>query len=139
MVCQPGHLNIDVSCEHDEFAKKDLYMPLKMGSSQKTVSSNISELMQSGRPQKQSIAIALSKKRESERRRKMWRGGEVNEDEEIPHDENDWEPLTESKVELMPKGMQVEMKDFKEQMFSRGGMVEEKKDFAGAIKNRRSW
>ena len=36
-------------------------MPLKSGKSSKTISKNISELMRSGRPQKQAIAIAMSK------------------------------------------------------------------------------
>jgi hypothetical protein len=36
-------------------------MPLKTGSSQKTVSSNIRTEMKAGRPQKQAIAIALAK------------------------------------------------------------------------------
>lgn len=40
-------------------------MPLKRGSSKATVSKNIKELMQSGRPQKQAVAIALSEARRS--------------------------------------------------------------------------
>jgi hypothetical protein len=35
-------------------------MPLKRGSSQATVSANVKELIHSGRPQKQAVAIALS-------------------------------------------------------------------------------
>jgi hypothetical protein len=36
-------------------------MPLKKGKSKKAVSANISELVHSGRPQKQAIAIAMSR------------------------------------------------------------------------------
>lgn len=36
-------------------------MPLKAGKSDRVVSANISELVHSGRPQKQAVAIAMSK------------------------------------------------------------------------------
>ena len=40
-------------------------MPLKKGKSQKVVSTNIRELVNSGRPQKQVVAIALDTARRS--------------------------------------------------------------------------
>jgi hypothetical protein len=45
-------------------------MPLKKGRSDKVVSSNISELRHSGKPEKQSIAIALSEAGRSNKKKK---------------------------------------------------------------------
>jgi hypothetical protein len=43
-------------------------MPLKKGKSKKTISYNISELIHSGRPKMQAIAIALREVKESKKK-----------------------------------------------------------------------
>lgn len=45
-------------------------MPLKTGSSKKTVSKNISEMMHSGYPQKQAIAASLNSAGKSKKSKK---------------------------------------------------------------------
>ena len=45
-------------------------MPLKSGKSKETVSKNIKEMMASGHPQKQAVAAALKKARESRGKKK---------------------------------------------------------------------
>ena len=56
-------------------------MPLKKGSSQDTISANISELVRSGRPQKQAIAIALDTARNVTSRKGRAFGGPSYQDQ----------------------------------------------------------
>lgn len=60
-------------------------MPLKKGHSQEVVSGNIRELMQSGRPQKQAIAAALSNARKY---KKLSAGGYADFDEGAESDDD---------------------------------------------------
>lgn len=87
-------------------------MPLKKGSSRETVSSNISELVHSGRPQNQAIAIALKTARETLRPKKAAGGdiyqaqllGTVGKGSADQPDKNGAKPeefVTESKVKDM--------------------------------------
>ena len=87
-------------------------MPLKKGSSQETISRNISELIHSGYPQKQAIAIALNTAREVIRPKKDVGGpayqaqllgtvGKNTKDQVDPNGAKPEEFMTESKVKEM--------------------------------------
>ena len=51
-------------------AKEEAEMPLKRGSSKKTISRNIATEVRAGRPRKQAVAIAYAEARRSKAKRK---------------------------------------------------------------------
>lgn len=62
--------NKSISCAVLRWNNLEKKMPLKKGSSKKTISLNIKELRHSGYPEKQAIAIAFSSSRKNNRKKK---------------------------------------------------------------------
>lgn len=77
-------------------------MPLKMGVSPETVSGNVKELMKSGRPQKQAVAIAMAHKRKS--KIMMAKGGMVDADDDMDAGTNNSEEALRSLAEIQEQG-----------------------------------
>lgn len=105
-------------------------MPMKIGVSPETVSSNVRELMKSGRPQKQAVAIALATKRKSAKKMAeggMYaEGGIVDWDDDM-HDGPDSENNLRSLSEIQEQG------DMNPSDITNPQYQDEKRDLAKAL------
>lgn len=100
-------------------------MPLKMGTSDKTFGYNMKTEMGGGKPQRQSLAIAFAKKREAEKRKKMWRGGMMADPKKYWDDDQQEENYRDDSGE---DHLNDEGEDFTLKGFADGGEVEESGD-----------
>lgn len=94
-------------------------MPLLPGKSKKAMSENIKKEMDSGKPQKQSIAIALSARRAS--RKKMSQGGAASHSYKSQHAAHDHEM---ERLEHMSQGGGIAEEIMKRKKRASGGMVD---------------
>lgn len=95
-------------------------MPLITGKSKKSFGENVKTEMDAGKPQKQAVAIAYSKKREAEKRARMWRGGEVPPEE---YSEKDIEEEAEEHGAHIHDALCDEECELGDEEFSEGGHV----------------
>lgn len=107
-------------------------MPLIHGKSKKAVSKNIETEMEAGKPQKQSIAIALSVQRAA-KKKKMAKGGEINKEESFKASEADQEPSMKAGATDKYEGpASKEFMGKRMPAFAKGGKINKEESFESA-------
>ncbi len=113
-------------------------MPLMKGHSPKVVSSNIKELVKTGRPVKQAVAIALANKRKYQKmyRGGMAQGGMTSAEGDTPQVEQDTKnQVLENELNGMHKGGRVKRMAMGGQAVDDGGMGDMPPEEMGAADN----